>query len=423
MEKRVNYINDSQIDIGSGTDNFGNTDPNRKYRMSDYLYVIIKWRRFIISFLLIGVVASGIYAFLLPQKYKAAATVMIPPDNSMGLGGLTGLLSASKSSSIGAKIFGMASTSEDLLIGILNSRTANETIIKKFGLVGYYEAPNMDKALRAFSDDVSFSMTDNGFIEISVINKNPKNSAAIANHFIVLLDSLNTKLSVEQAKNNRIFLEKRYLKNLSDLKMAEDSLYRFQKRYGVFAVPQQMEAAVKAAAEIESQLAQAELAAQMVKGQYGENSPHYSGALAQVQILKDKVNELKNASALSENSNVLFPFKQAPDMTVQYLRLFREIEIQQKIMEIMLPMYEQVKFEEQKSIPAVQIVDKAVPPVLKDSPKRAFIILGISFVVFFITILIVYRGESAVNRGEYLNPFEVWESSFFRKLKKIFRVR
>lgn len=423
MEKSVNHItHGSEIDNGNGI-NIGSTSLNRKYRISDYLYVIIKWRWCIIALLFVGIAASAIYAFLLPKKYKAVATVMIPPDNSMGLGGLTSLLSASKSSSIGAKIFGMTSTSEDLLIGILNSRTANETIIRKFGLVGYYEAPNMDKALKAFADDVSFSMTDNGFIEISVINKNPKKSAAIANYFIVLLDSLNTKFSVEQAKNNRLFLEKRYLKNLSDLKMAEDSLYRFQKRYGVFAVPQQMEAAVKAAAEIESQLAQAELAAQVVKGQYGENSPHYSGALAQVKMLKNKVDELKNASALSENSNVLFPFKQAPDMTVQYLRLFREIEVQQKIMEIMLPMYEQVKFEEQKSIPAVQVVDSAVPPALKDSPKRAFIILGISFVVFFFAIMVAYRGETAANRREYLNPFEEWESGFFQKLKKVFRVR
>ncbi len=44
-----------------------------------------------------------------------------------------------------------------------------------------------------------------------------------------------------------------------------------------------------------------------------------------------------------------------------------------------MPMYEQAKVEEQKSIPTIMVIDKAVPPELKYSPKRSVIILGFSF--------------------------------------------
>ncbi|MGE5432802.1 MAG: GumC family protein [Syntrophomonadaceae bacterium] len=399
-------------------------DQKKGAKFSDYLYVLYKWRRFLFVSLLIVTIGATVYAFLLPKSYKATTVVMVPPDNSMGLSGLTSLLSGKGgSASIGAKIFGITNTSEDMLIGLLNSRTALMDVINKFQMQKYYETENMDKTLKALSEDVSFGPNDNGMIEISVINKSPEKSAEIANYFVQLLDSLNIKFSVEQARNNRKFIEKRYLKNVEDLRMAEDSLYRFQKKYGIFAVPEQMEVAVKAAGEIEAQLAEKEMAAFFTKQQYGENSPQYQGVEAQVKMLRAKVSELKNANRLSSESNVLFPFKQAPDISINYLRSYREVEIQQKIMEVILPMYEQTKFEEQKSLPAVQVVDKAYPPQLKYAPKKALIILTITFIAAFFFIAIAYKGEGALKRYEYRNPLEESETKFFRKISKIFKIK
>ena len=89
-------------------------------------------------------------------------------------------------------------------------------------------------------------------IDFSIVNKDPKVSAEIANYLVTLVDSMNIEFSIQRAKNNRIFIEKRYLQNVADLKKAEDSLYKFQKKYGIVAVPEQLEVTVKAAAEIES---------------------------------------------------------------------------------------------------------------------------------------------------------------------------
>jgi uncharacterized protein involved in exopolysaccharide biosynthesis len=65
-------------------------------------------------------------------------------------------------------------------------------------------------------------------------------------------------------------------------------------------------------------------------------------------------------------------------MMIKYLRFYRDLEIQNKILEVILPMYEQAKVEEQKSIPSILFIDKAVPAEIKYGPKRLFYIASFS---------------------------------------------
>jgi len=399
---------------------------NKIPTLSDHLYILFKWKKFlIINLLVITAITTGI-VFLLPNQYKATATIMIPPDNQMGLGGLSSLLGGKSSiASMGSRLFGMSSTSEDMLLGILNSRTALVNVINKFNLMKYYDIDdnNMDKAIKAFKDDFSTDPNEFGMIDFSIVNKDPKISAEIANYLVTLVDSMNIEFSIQRAKNNRIFIEKRYLQNVSDLKMAEDSLYKFQKKYGIVAVPEQLEVTVKAAAEIESELMKKELESYLILNYMGENSPQYQTVKSEINMLKKKVQELKNSSELGASSNILFPFKKMPDIAIQYLRTFREVEIQQSILEIVLPMYEQAKVEEQKSMPTIMLMDKAVPPELKYSPKRAIIIVGIFLLSVFIFIPMIFIGERAITRDKFENPLQLKTSNIFNSIKKIYKMR
>jgi len=397
----------------------------KETKFGDYIYILYKWKKFLLINLLIVGLITTLIAFLLPNQYRATATIMIPPNEEMGLGGLTSLLGGKSSiASMGSRLFGVSNTSEDVLLGIINSRTALIDVIQKFNLKEYYEIDdNLDKVLKAFKSDISSDPNEFGMIDFSVINKDPKISAEITNYMVTLVDSLNIEYNIARAKNNRVFIEKRYIKNVDDLRSAEDSLYKFQKKYGIVAVPEQLEVTVKAAAEIEAMLTKKEMEAYFMAQSYGENSPQYKGILAEVNLLKGKVQELKNSPNLSATSNILFPFKQMPNIAIQYLRTFREVEIQQAILEIVMPMYEQAKVEEQKSIPTIMVIDRAVPPELKDSPKRSVIILGMLFLFSFLFIPIVFWGEKAISREKLENPLQIKESNFFRRVIKIYRIK
>jgi len=393
---------------------------------SDYIYILYKWKKFLfINLFSIAVITTGI-TFLISNQYKATATIMIPPDTQSAFGGLTSLLGGKSSiAAAGSKIFGVSNTSEDVLLGIINSRTALVNVIKKFHLMEYYEIDdhNMDKVLKVFRSDIMADPNEYGMIEFSIVNKDPQTSARIANYLVTLVDSLNIKFNIQRAMTNRIFIEKRYLQNVSDIRKAEESLYEFQKKYGIVAVPEQLEVTVKAAAEIESQLIKKEMESFFIKQQYGENSPQYGGSLAEINLLKKKVQELKNSTNLSSTSNVLFPFKEMPNIAIEYLRNYREVEIQQSILEIVMPMYEQAKVEEQKSMPTVMVIDKAFPPQLKDSPKRSAILIGILFLFSFFFIPFVFVAEKAVNREGFQNPLQIKGANFSKKIVKIYKLK
>ncbi|MBV6421880.1 MAG: hypothetical protein DAHOPDDO_03168 [Ignavibacteriaceae bacterium] len=402
-------------------------EPTKKTaRFGDYMYILYKWKKFIVINLIIVTILATTYTLLLPLEYKATAIVMIPPDTQTGFGGLSSLLGGKSSlASMGSRMFGLTSSSEDVLLGIINSRSSLVKIIKEFNLIKYYEITdnNMDKVIKAFRNDISADPNEFGMLEFSVVNKDPEVSATIANYMVRLVDSLNIKFNIERAKNNRGFIEQRYLQNIRDLKNAEDSLYKFQKKYGIVVVPEQLEVTVKAAAEIEAQLFKKEVEAYFIEQTYGKNSVQYTGVAAEIELLKQKVQELKNSNELSSSSNILYPFKNMPDIAIEYLRAFREVTIQESILEIVMPMYEQAKVEEQKSIPTILTIDKAVPPQLKFRPKRAIIVLGIFFLFLFILLPIVFWGEKVLTREKQENPLQEKEFSLFSRVKRIYKLK
>lgn len=395
-----------------------------KKNFSDYVSILIKWKNFIIYNLILVLLITIPLVFLIPNQYRATARIMVPPNNELGLGGLTSLIGG-KTGSLGSKLLGLgSSTSEDMILGVLNSRTALTQVINQFDLITYYDIENnsLDRTIKAFQNDLRFAPNEFGLIEISVINKNSNISAEISNYFIKVLDSMSIKLNTEQARNNRLFIEKRYFQNLEDLKNAEDSLFALQKKYGIFAIPEQFEVSVKSAAELEAKLMQSDIASQILKNKVGENSPEYQTLKIQHDYLKNKVLELKNDEKLKSSSNIFFPFGKIPGISLAYLRLYRNLEIQQQILEVILPLYEQAKVEEQKSIPTVLIVDKAIPPDEKHTPRRSFIIIGIVMLFFFLFVLLSFVGENAMKREKEGNTVEILTGRIFRTVHKFYRI-
>jgi tyrosine-protein kinase Etk/Wzc len=392
-------------------------------KFSDYLYVISRWRKFLLINLIIIISISLIISFLIPNTYRATSTIILPKEDKILGGQLTGLISAA--SSLGGGLLGGASGASDQIMGILKSRTLLKSVVDRFDLFKYYSVKdkNYDKVIKAFNDDISCDLNENEMIEISAIHEIPDTSAAIVNFMVKLVDTINTKINIQQAQNNRIFIELRYQKNVEDLALAEDSMKKFQQEYGIFAVPEQLEIAIKAAGEMEAQVIQQELKLSTLKSQLGENSPLVINIQDQVNTIKNKLKEISSADKLSTKSIVMFPFKKVPQMAESYFRLYRQIQIQGKIMEVILPLYEKAKIDEQKSIPSVLVLDKATPPQLKYQPKRAFVILGITFPLFFVLLFIAFKGEAALKNNEPQNPVEIKEKDICLWLNKLYRMK
>lgn len=397
----------------------------KEVRISDYLSIILKWKKFLIINIILIVIISIIVSFLFTVTFKATSTIMIPKEDKMMSGQLSGLI-GSGGSLLGGGLLGSSSGETDQMIGILNSRSMMSVLVDQFNLFSYYKIKNKnyDKILKELRGDFTFDINDNNMIEISMVHENPDTCAMIVNYAVKKLDSLNTMFNVLQARSNRAFMEIRYNKNVSDLANAEDSLKKYQEKYGMFAVPEQVEAAIKVIAELEAQVAQKELTLNSLKFQLGENSPTVINMQDQINSIKKKLSEVSSSDSdkLSSKSLILFPFKKIPEMAQINYRLYREIQIQGKIMETILPLYEKAKIDEQKSIPTIMVLDKAYPPEVKYQPKKALIVLGITFPFFFILLMMLFRGEHILNNSEHRNRFEKKEFGFYKWVNHFYRM-
>ena len=65
------------------------------------------------------------------------------------------------------------------------------------------------------------------------------------------------------------------------------------------------------------------------------------------------------------------------------------IQLQNKILEIIVPQYEQAAMEETKNIPSLQVVDDPKVALNKAKPKRSLIVIATTFMALILSILYV----------------------------------
>jgi uncharacterized protein involved in exopolysaccharide biosynthesis len=370
--------------------------------------VIAEWRRFIVWFVLLTTLCAGVVALVLPKWYKSTASVF-PAEQTDLLGGLDGVSNLVKSFSASKKLGPLGGPSEvDRYIAILKSSTVLAAVVDSFKLVQVYDydgsSYKMEKTVKDLVSNTELEVQDEGNLTISVLDKDPSRAAAMANYYVDLLNTTNTELKIQNARGNRIFIEQRYKKNLDDIRRAEEAMKAFQLKNGVIAMPEQTEASIKAGAEVAAMLATKEVELAVLRRTMSADHPSVKAAEIEIDEIRRKMREMSaGTSGSSEEMKIFVPFRQAPELGVQYIRLYREAEIQYKILQFLTPLYEQSKVEEQRNTPSVVVLDRAFPAERKAKPKISLYAL-LAFVVSTVLSLLIAFSMSGVARLRALHP-------------------
>ena len=358
----------------------------------EFLSVITKYRKFISRFVVLATVATTIITLLMPKWYKSTASVFLAEKTDI-LGALEGVSSLAKAFSPAKALTSLTGNPEtDRYLAILKSGTVLNAVIQKFDLVKVYDITSYpgEKTAKELLNNTEFKVEDEGNLTVTVYDKDPQRAADMANFFIEVLNNTNTELQVQNARSNRQFIEERYNKNLKDLAGAEDSLKAFQKKYGVIAMPEQTEASIKAAAEITAQLALKEVQAGVLRRTQSPEHPSVVAAMIEIDEIHRKLSQMNSGAGLAAGEMKVFvPFSKVPDLGGEYIRKYREVEIQYKILQFITPLYEQAKVEERRQTPSVLVLDTAAPAERKSKPKvslYALMALVISLVVSFFVV-------------------------------------
>jgi uncharacterized protein involved in exopolysaccharide biosynthesis len=363
---------------------------------------------------------------LLPKWYKATASIL-PPKQGGSLGAISQLARDFLPANLLGNL-GVGNSAAYDYLAILQSRTAMEQVVRKFNLPEVYEisSRSMEKTIRALRNNANFEITEEGTVLVEALDKDPQRAAGMANYFVEILNDISIKLSTQEAKNNREFVEKRFRQSQQDLKAAEDSLQAFQKKSGIYALPEQTKAAIQAAAELKSQAIVSEMELEVLKRSLSPNSALIQAKEIQLAELNNKLREMavgSNNGRIDESLNLFVPFKNMPDLGMRYIRLYRDFEIQNRMLQFILPLFEQAKIEEQKNIPVVLVLDAAVPPERKDRPKRMFIVLAAFVMSFLLCVFLVFLMEAWRSRRAGLNPLEMRIAAAIGKIAHWYRVK
>jgi uncharacterized protein involved in exopolysaccharide biosynthesis len=359
--------------------------------------VLVKYRKLIAWCVVIVTVGTAVATFFMPKWYKSTASVF-PAEKADLFGALEGVSSLMRNfSSPGRALSSLSGTSEtDRYVAILKSATVLGAVIQKFDLVNVYDITSypMEKTAKELLSNVEFTVETEGNLTVTVFDKDPQRAADMANFFVEMLNKTNSELQVQNARGNRMFVEERYNKNMVDLARAEDSLKAFQQRYGIIALPEQTEATIKAAAEIWGQVALKEVQAGILRRTQSPDNPALVNAEIEIQELRSKMSEMDRGTfGRAGEMKVFVPFSKVPELGTEYVRRFRDVEIQYKILQFITPLFEQAKVEERRQTPSVLVLDRAGPAERKAKPKVMLYTLTAFLVSFLFSIAGVFSAE------------------------------
>lgn len=363
------------------------------------LGALFRWRWFVVVVTTLVALASVGLSLLLPNWYAASARVL-PPEAS-GANPLTAALMRNAGSAASA-LLGGASGDYARYLAILSSRRVLESAVERFDLERVYEVQNKksprDEALRRLTNNVSFPVDeDYEFLSVVVLDQDPRRASQIANFLVSRLNEVNTDLTSQSASSYRRFVQKRY----DEAEQALDSVLTagqdFQRRYGILDLDVQTEAYFSQMAELRGRAEAAEIQAEALRTQYGSENDEVRMLDQVAASTQVRIAELMNGG------EAMFPVARSELSTVsrQYIDLQREAAVQGQILEVVQPMLEQARFEEEKQVEAVQVIDAAVPPARKAKPRRSILVItatlsGFLFACLFAVLYSAWRRNSAL---------------------------
>jgi uncharacterized protein involved in exopolysaccharide biosynthesis len=279
-----------------------------------------------------------------------------------------------------------------------------DVLIKEFNLKELYKKKYLEDVYKylARCTNIRVSRKDQ-IISVSVEDKDPKRAADMANTYLVALDRINRTVNITEGQRKRIFLEKRRKEAKNDLSRAEIELKEFQEKYKLVSIEEQAKVAIEGAAKIKGEIIVAQTELEVLK-QFGTGRQNEAVMLkSKIAALQNQLgkiesgnpgtNVLKKHGTVEGESNFYIPFNELPALGMQMGRLIREAKIQEKVFELVTSQYEMAQIEEAKDINTIQVLDRAVPPDKKSSPKRTLIIILSTVVALFLSVFLAFFVE------------------------------
>ncbi|MEW6601881.1 MAG: Wzz/FepE/Etk N-terminal domain-containing protein, partial [Nitrospirota bacterium] len=327
----------------------------------DYLIVLAKWKKLIISITLSVALITFIPTLFKNYFYHVVTTILPPQGENRGVTN-----QFMRDFGLIPQVSGIDYSKQDLLVEIFKSRTFRERIIDRFNLSGIYGKDNSEKSIKAyfksiwiepdFTDDKKTSLLrkqQSPLIKINVKNKDAEKAAEIANGIVEELKKFINDLAITEASRKRLFFEEQLKQANEALMKSEDEMKIFQQTTGLLTAETQTELSIKKMAELQAQITAKEIELQVMRSYSTADNPDLQQVEEVIKALRNELSKFETSK--SQGKALMIPAGTMPSLGLDYKRKFRQLKFNEALYDILVKQYEMAKVEESRDPILIQV--------------------------------------------------------------------
>ncbi len=331
--------------------------------------------------LIAGVTATAIaigivLCVVLPVRYTATTRMMPPQQTPSAASMFMNQFAGSASNPLAALAgegLGLKNPNE-LYMGLLQSTTIADALIRQFDLISDYRAADQTAARTTLAKNTAVVSEKSGLIAISVTDGDKKRAAAMANAYTSQLRALTQNMAVTEASQRCLFYEDQLNQAKEALVTAEVTFQQVQQQKGLVAPDAQAKAMIDSLAVLRGQVEAKQVQVQALRSYSTEQNPA-------VQLAEQELSTLQAEEARMEKSGHSQGFssmglEDVPSAGLEYLRAQHELVYRQTIYDLLIKQYDAARIDQSKEAAIIQVVEPAREPDRKSSPRRGLILLA-----------------------------------------------
>lgn len=380
----------------------------------DLVSLLPQWRFFILKVVVVFAVLSAVVALLWPKTFTATARIMPPQQGQSSLAsalmGQLGPLAQLAGSALPS-----GKNASDVYLYVLRSRTIADDLIDQFSLMKVYKQKTRTFTEDKLRDNTQLQSGKEGGITISVDDRDPQRAADLANGYVDDLKKLTKTLAMTEAGRRRIFFEHEVQQAMDDLSKAELGMKKTQEQTGIIMLEPQSRAMLEGITALHAQVAVKEAQVQAMRSFATDENPDLKRAESELGAMRSELARLEAGKVGDSIADI--DLRKVPEKGLAYVRALRELKYREAVYEAMTKQYEIARVDEAKDSAIIQVLDQAVRPEIRTSPKRALIVGTATFVGLFFAIGIALLIERGRQQHHYAARMEILKARLLAPLR------
>lgn len=359
------------------------------------LHLLWLSRALLVRMACLAFVVGAIVALLIPKMYTSQTRIM-PPEMSGPSSAMLAALTqrATNNDMLGGLALSMLGGRNNgaLFVDLLQSSSVSGKLVARFGLMSvYHKRYSVDAAKMLARRTRILEDKKSGVLTISVRDTDPVRARDMNQAYLDELNVVVSRTSRSPAHQERVFIEKRLVEVQQKLYQAQAALSDFSSSHTAIDLKEQARATVEAEAKAQGELVAAQSELDSLEQFYGDNNVRVRAAEARIASLKHELEKMGGSPAplpAVTDANVdaappFVPLRQVPRLAVPYANLYREVQVQETVYNLLTQQYELARIQEAKDVPVVNVIDAPGIPEKRSFPPRTL------FTLIFVAVALI----------------------------------